>query len=297
MDKRKRQQKKRKQRERTDARPRSGATASADPRVVEEALDASAKDLRSGRHDRAEATLRKAIKAAGFEPRMVANLLNALRAQGKHASGLALARRSAEANPERAASWHDLGAMAKVTGALDEARAAFRRAVELDPRHGESWRNLSTLTRRESPEDPDFEAMERALRGRGPNDPGRTSLHFALGRALEEVGRYDEAFDHYVQGNRLARTRARYDPASLERIVDGVLERYDADWIARGPAAGASDAAPILVVGMPRSGTSLVEQILSAHPDVAGVGEVADLPTAVGDALPDGATEASVLAA
>jgi len=297
MDKRKRKQQKRKQEQRSQARRRAGAPAVADPRVVDAALDSSASDLRAGRPERAEATLRKAVKAAGFEPRMVANLLNALRAQGKHESGLALARRSAEANPERAASWHDLGAMAKVTGALDEARAAFRRAVELDPKHGESWRNLSTLTTRESADDPDLAAMERALEGRPANDPARASVHFALARGLEQVGRYDEAFEHYVKGNRLARTRTRHDPAVLERIVDGVIARYDADWFARGPVAGASAAAPILVVGMPRSGTSLVEQILSCHPDVAGVGEVTDLPAAVRDALGGAASEPPPIAA
>lgn len=297
MDKRKRQQQKRKRQKRGKPGGRADGPRQADPQLVESALDASAADLRAARPERAEATLRKAIKTAGFEPRMVSNLLNALRAQGKHGSGLALARLSAEANPGRAASWHDLGVLAKINGALDEARAAFRRAVELDPRHAESWRNIGTLERRESPDDPDFAEMERALEGRGPSDPERASMHFALGRALEEVERFDDAFEHYVRGNRIARTRARHEPAALERVADGVIAECDRAWLARGPVHGASDAAPILVVGMPRSGTSLVEQILASHPEVAGVGEVSDLPLAARDAVGSAASEPAPIAA
>ena len=265
----------------------SGRPAAADPAAVDAALTESAKLLRAGRPDRAETLLRRAVKEQGFAPRICANLANALLAQGNAESAHKLLRLSAEANPDVAHPWHDLGVLAKTRGALDEARTALRRAVERDPRHGAAWRNLGTLLTRTDPDAPDLAAMRGALEMLPRTGAPTAELLFAIGRALEQTERFDEAFDAYAEGNRLRRSMVRHSRAGYEAMADSAIARFDADWHARGPVPGASDAAPILVVGMPRSGSTLVEQILSSHPDAEGVGEVEDLSRLIHGRVPD----------
>ncbi|MEL6712842.1 MAG: sulfotransferase [Planctomycetota bacterium] len=275
----------------------SGRPAAADPAAVDAALTESAKLLRAGRPDRAETLLRRTVKEQGFEPRICANLANALLAQGNAESAHKLLRLSAEANPDVAHPWHDLGVLAKTRGALDEARTALRRAVELDPRHGAAWRNLGTLLTRTDPDDPDLAAMRGALEMLPRTGAPTAELLFAIGRALEQTERFDEAFDAYAEGNRLRRSMVRHSRAGYEAMADSAIARFDADWHARGPVPGASDAAPILVVGMPRSGSTLVEQILSSHPDAEGVGEVEDLSRLIHGRVPDDRPPADGIAA
>ena len=117
-------------------------------------------------------------------------------------------------------------------------------------------------------------AIERAL-ARERVDEGRRALLFALGKVLNRMQRYGEAFERYQQANRVV--RANYDLADTARQFEALRELFTCEFLQKAPRAGNASERPVFVVGMPRSGTSLVEQILSSHPEVHGAGELEDM--------------------
>jgi tetratricopeptide (TPR) repeat protein len=115
--------------------------------------------------------------------------------------------------------------------------------------------------------------MEQALEtSPAPTTNERRSLHFALGKLYDSKKQYRKAFEHYRSGNELK--HARYDPVEHVRKIDTIISTYSADMMAAMPRSGIRSERMVFVVGMPRSGTSLVEQVLSSHPDVFGAGEL-----------------------
>jgi len=212
----------------------------------------------------------------------MANLVAAIQRQGRLDDAERAARASKAANPEHAATANNLGTVLKFQGQMEEAASEFRRAAELDPNSGDALRNLMGLKTYEDPADPDLAAAEGLLDRLPPGDQTRVGLYFALGRALDEVNEHGRAFVCFERGNRLRRSLMKYQPRELEVLVDESIRRYDAEHAALPPAAGASTSGPVLVCGMPRSGSTLVEQILASHPKAEGVGETPALPMAIG---------------
>ena len=249
----------------------SGSKAQAmDPavreRAVEAALKTSYESMQRGDFAKAEEGLRKAIQKFGRHPRLFANLIAAIEHQGR---------------PEDANLHNMLGAVLKFQGRFDDARDAFRKAVELNADYPSAWRNLAGLKEFSSPDDPDLATMRELLRKLGPKHEGRAPLYFSIGRAYDQLGEVDLAWEHYEKGNRNCRSRTRFNVDGLRTTVDEIIECFPADWVNRGPAAGASRAAPVLVVGMPRSGSTLIDQVLSSHSAFHGIGEFPELPRAL----------------
>ena len=201
----------------------------------------------------------------------------------------------------------DLGLALKTAGDLEAAEAAYRRALVRDPDHEGALRGLARIARlKRRPEDGlalleprigasakggllaetadlmsavgrSAEAIE-LLESRLPGfdrDEGRMEVHFRLGQLLDAAGRYADAMEHFVAGNRLK--GADFDPAHYADLVDRLLKAFDRGSLARMPRAGHGDRRPVFIVGMPRSGTSLVEQIIASHPAAVGAGEIADI--------------------
>ena len=261
----------------TSPRGRSGA-----PAKLEADLKAGHEKLQAGQPAKAEELLRKAISNHGREPRLMANLVAALQRMGRLEDAERAALASKAANPDHAATANNLGTVLKFQGRLEDAALEFRRATELDPSSGESLRNLMGLTTYSDPDDPDLAAAEAILKKLPPGDQSRVALYFALGRALDEVKEHERAFSCFERGNRLRRSLMKYDPRELDALVEASIRSYDKAYAERPAAEGAPADRPILVCGMPRSGTSLVEQILASHPSVEGVGERPLLPHAMG---------------
>jgi tetratricopeptide (TPR) repeat protein len=167
------------------------------------------------------------------------------------------------------------------------AEAAFADLVQRFPRSAPVWFNRADLVTA-GPGDPSFAAME-ALLGPGglQSDQDRLVLHFALGKAWLDVGDAERAFAYYKEGNRLKRATFAYDADATDRWLAGIAaafpaERFRSSAVAEDVAEDVAGAdLPVFVVGMPRSGTSLVEQVLASHPLVLGAGELGVLPREV----------------
>jgi tetratricopeptide (TPR) repeat protein len=180
-----------------------------------------------------------------------------------------------ERAPKQARVWLSYGHMLKTIGKQTEGIAAYRRAIALNPALGEAWWSLANLKTVEF-DDQDIAAMRAALEGPGLTDEDRFHLDFALGKAMHDAQRTAEAFAHYAAGNALRRKQQPFQGEDVTRTVDRSIERFTADVLA---SPGGSDAPdPIFIVGMPRAGSTLVEQILASHPLVEGTSELPDLP-------------------
>ena len=181
-----------------------------------------------------------------------------------------------ETHPDQALSWLSYGHALKTIGRQAEAVAAYRRSLALDPGLGEAWwslANLKTVTFAE----PDVVAMQAALAG-PLADSERFQLHFALGKALEDAARYAEAFQQYVQGNALHRARISYDADETTGQMRRTKALLGKALFAARAGQGAPQPDPIFIVGLPRSGSTLVEQILASHSQVEGTQELPYIP-------------------
>ena len=177
--------------------------------------------------------------------------------------------------PRQPAVWLSYGHMLKTIGRQSDGIQAYRKAIELKPTLGEAWWSLANLktVRFDSA---DIEAMEAALLDPELRPDDRFHLDFALGKAMHDFGRHKEAFDHYSAGNALRLKFHPFDEAKLAARVQRSIDLFTAEELARGGGCEAPD--PIFIVGLPRAGSTLVEQILASHPLVEGTSELPDIP-------------------
>jgi tetratricopeptide (TPR) repeat protein len=185
------------------------------------------------------------------------------------------------ANPSYAPALLNLGNLHEDRGRRDDARDCYERILARDPWHVDALARLAGVSSVASPEDP-LVARLRAALARNVADPeARATLGFALGRLLDACGAYDAAFDAYAAANRASAesrppSAARYDRAAVERLVDRQIAVFATPTAVR--AAPAGDGAPVFICGMFRSGSTLAERVLAAHPRVTAGGELDWLP-------------------
>lgn len=181
--------------------------------------------------------------------------------------------------PEQPRVWLSYGHMLKTVGRQADAIAAYRKALTIKPGLGEAWWSLANLKTVKFDER-DIEAMRSAFSLDGLSDEDRFHLDFALGKGLHDAGMPDEAFAHYSKANALRLSKQPYNAKQLTRTVDRCIERFSAEAFAeREGGCQASD--PIFIVGLPRAGSTLIEQILSSHSQVEGTAELPDIPAIV----------------
>ena len=167
---------------------------------------------------------------------------------------------------------HRLGRLLQALGRLDEAAAVFEGALALAPRSGELHRNLAEVVRFKGG-DPRIAATER-LAAELLGDADRISLGFALGKAYADLGRHEDAFRQHQDACRLMRPHLDYDEAGTLAMFEQMAALFTRAAIEARAGQGDPSEAPIFILGMPRSGSTLVEQILAAHPDVSAGGEL-----------------------
>lgn len=178
--------------------------------------------------------------------------------------------------PHHAKLWMSYGHMLKTVGRQDEGVAAYRRALESQPGLGEVWWSLANL-KTVSFVDEDVAAMEAALEA-GPANEDALHLHFALGKAWGDRGDADKSFIHYNSGNALRCAELCYDPQIIADQVDGMSKTLTPAFIAERKGVGDPSPDPVFILGLPRAGSTLLEQILSSHSLVEGTMELPDIP-------------------
>ena len=177
-----------------------------------------------------------------------------------------------ETEPGRLDSWTHYAYLLRGLGAFDDSVAAYRRAIAILPSFGSAWWGLADLKTFQFGE-LDVEQMEQQL-ARTDLDGERPYFHFALGKAYGDLGAYEKSFNHYARGNALHQLGRAYDPGALTAHVARCKNIFTADYFRERADTGCASNDPIFIVGMPRAGSTLVEQILASHSGIEGTTEL-----------------------
>ncbi len=178
--------------------------------------------------------------------------------------------------PEYAEAQNNLGIAFQDMGMLEEAVAKYRKAIEINPDYSKAYKNLAYI-KQHTKYDEEVQAMENKYSMPDIDDQQRMYLAFGLGKAFEDLCQYEKAFGYFADGNAIKRRSLKYSIDDTINFSKRVKEVFDTPLFAKHQSAGCDDRTPIFILGMPRSGTSLVEQILASHPQVYGAGELATL--------------------
>ncbi len=205
------------------------------------------------------------------------NLGTALQEQDKLNEAMDRYKQVLALKPDSAVAHNNLGTVLKVLGEFGEATTEYERAIALQPDYAEAHHNRAeAVTFR--PGDASLMALEALAADRNsPPQSKRLYIHFALAKALDDIGDYARAFEHLFAGNALKRQEIDYDESLTQETFRLISEVFQAGLFKRFPAAGDPSSVPIFVLGMPRSGSTLIEQILASHPEVHAAGELKNL--------------------
>jgi len=229
--------------------------------------------IRSRLPSQAIVALQRALELQPDLPAALDCLGRAQHAMGALDDAIASYRKALSVAPDFADAHCNLGNALREAGDISEARASYQRAVDLAPRVGQFHRLLIDAG---APVDErhlqQMEAIAKQSDALATDD--RIAFHFALGKAYEERGDYEASFRHFADGNALARANAAYDESQTLREFESCQNAFSAELIHAALGFGDPSPVPILIFGMPRSGTTLVEQVLAAHPRVHAGGEL-----------------------
>jgi tetratricopeptide (TPR) repeat protein len=190
-------------------------------------------------------------------------------------------RKSIALNPNSADAHYGLGIALEALGRSDEARGALERAAQLAPRRAQFHLALA-LSGRFSAGDPRLAPIEALMRDQASlSDEDRIALHFALGKALADLEQHEPSFRQFLEGNALKRRQTGYNEAATLRLFERIKAVFTRELMQEKRGGGDSSRIPVFVVGMPRSGTTLIEQILASHSKVFGAGELEEFAKAV----------------
>lgn len=219
------------------------------------------------------ATHEEAIRREPHNYNAYVGLANALARSSRTGAAVDAYNDAVACNPDVAGTYLGLGNVLKTLGRQGEAIEAYRKGITIRPNFAELYWSLSNLkTFRFS--DAEIEAMQTLLAGDTVSDDHVVHLSFALGKACEDAGDYAAAFGHYERGNSVRRMQESYDPVQTEDIGVSVRKVFCREFIERANGHGHAGVRPIFIVGLPRSGSTLLEQILASHPMVEATHEL-----------------------
>jgi tetratricopeptide (TPR) repeat protein len=226
-----------------------------------------------GRLDEAAASYKQALALDHSHEAARLNLCVILRQHGRAAEAEALCNAALTNRPDSAEAITLLGELCADRGQFSEAQKLFQRAISINPDLPNAW-SLVATHRKMTAEDSAWLLGTERLIAKRPPLRHEIRLRYALGKYFDDIERYDQAFDNFRLANELTkRTGSRYDRTGQTRSVDGIVNRFDRAFMDR--VSGRVDSTlPVFIIGMPRSGTSLTEQILASHPAVYGAGEL-----------------------
>jgi len=176
-------------------------------------------------------------------------------------------------DPDYAPALVGRGHMLRILARPDEAINAYESAVAVLPNFGDAWWSLASMKSHRFSAN-QFETLRGLVDPDDKNDRSQIGIHFALARAFENNDDFDNAWHHYVLGNSMKRSQVQYDPVKTEVIHDEIIQIFDPECFEKKSSVATDGPVPIFIVGMPRSGSTLVEQILASHSQVEGAAEL-----------------------
>ena len=195
---------------------------------------------------------------------------------GEYARSSALYKELLDEYPSNAKVWMSYGHVLKTEGRTEDCIRAYRETIAREPSLGEAWWSLANMKTFRFTE-ADMAAMRAQLARPDLSDTDRLHFDFAMGKALEDASAWEASFAHYASGNALHHATVDYDPALNAGRIERFRRDFTAGFFAERAGQGCDSPAPIFVVGMPRSGSTLVEQILSSHSEVEGTTELPEV--------------------
>jgi len=222
-------------------------------------------------------------RAAALQPdnaEIYANLSLIYFYQGKLERALAQTDRALALRPDKAEAYFTRSLILRALGRVAEARCAGEKAIELAPRVGRYYRHLVNVGALDA-DDPHLAAMESLANDASLPTGDKVELHFAIGKAYADLGRPESAFPHLREANALKRRQIVYDEPETLDLFKRIAAVFTAQLLHSKSGYGSPSTVPVFIVGMPRSGTTLVEQILASHPKVFGGGELNEFRSAV----------------
>ncbi len=215
-----------------------------------------------------------------------------LRATGRKSEAVDANQKAVALSPQDAEAHNNLGITLKELGRLDEAEASYNQAIALKPDLADAHRNL-TLMKKFDAQDEQYSKMQELYLDKNISEEQRCHINFGLAKACEDLGDFEQAFAHYSEGNMQRKKLLNYDiNKDVERFRKIKSNYPQIAYNSLEPEKFSKDLMPIFIVGMPRSGTTLVEQIISSHSKVTGAGELA-FAAQFGAAIATGITEAN----
>jgi len=238
-----------------------------------------------GQFDAAEEIYRGTIGRNPFHVRARIGLAETLQEAGRLDEAIKLFREALSIRPKDAELLYGLGVAMMEKGKLDEATDLARQALAIAPGMARAWL-LLTQVKPQTERDKELAGLEAEHAKAPQGSLARMQLSFGLGKVNDDLKDYGRAFDYFAEGNAIRRRGIDYDPVRTHGEFEAMKKVFDQAFFETHKPSDISDDTPIFVVGMPRSGTTLVEQIIASHPKVFGAGELNILKTAVGKQFP-----------
>jgi tetratricopeptide (TPR) repeat protein len=232
--------------------------------------------LAQGHLREAESAVRRLLKIEAENPSNWVLLATVYTRLMRQQDALAAFEEAARMNPAEVRLRLSIGHLNKTLGRRSECEQSYKQCLEMDPNMGEAYWSLADLKNYVFA-DAEIASMQSLMKGEDGDDEDQAHLHFALGRAFEHKKDYPAAFQHYATGNRRRRKTVPFDIEAFENKTRRVRESFDGAFFAARSGYGFPDPSPIFIVGLPRSGSTLIEQILASHTCVEGTFELPNL--------------------
>ena len=231
-----------------------------------------------GRITAAESALREVRRVQPNDPMVIELTGTVLNSLGEYEAAELFFERAHEMSPQNPSALMNLGNVRVFLGKIDDAVALFKRAIDLEPNSAQCHWGLANSAK--AKDDTHIKTMQGLIESGRQSKRSQGFLHYAIGKENEDLGNWPEAFSAFTQGARARRETVEFNEADETAMFEAIKETYTAHWLANCPA-GAEDPAPIFVLGQPRTGTTLIERVITSHSQVYSAGELQQFGLAV----------------